>query len=76
MTKKTRKKKKESRTGYLCGVDFQHEICDDNAHSVELYGSLSALKHHKRCFNQCGIVKVTVTVEKWVHDQDFKREIK
>jgi hypothetical protein len=74
-SKVKRKKKKESKTGYLCGTDFQDEICDDNAHHVELYGSLSALKHHKKCFNSCGIVKVTVTVEKWVLKQDLSKEI-
>jgi len=50
----------------MCGVSFQHDFCDDNAHHVELYGSISALKHHKTCFKECGIVKVTVTLEKYV----------
>lgn len=70
--KKKKKKKKESKIGYACGVDFNHEICDDNAHPIEIYGSIKALKHRKTSFNQCGIVKVKVTLEKWVHDQDFK----
>lgn len=66
MPLKKRKKKKESKTGYMCGVDFQHDFCDDNAYYSELYGSISALKHNKRCFKECGIVKVTVTLEKYV----------
>lgn len=67
---------KESKTGYVCGVDFQHELVNDNAHHIELYGSVKALKHHKKCFNQCGILKVTVTAERWLVKQDFKKGLK
>lgn len=66
--KKKRKPKKESKTGYLCGVDFRWDLCDDNAYPVELYGSIKAIKHNKECIKECGIVKVTVTLEEWVEN--------
>ena len=65
------KKKKESKTAYMCGTAFAWDLCDDNAHYTELYGSISALKRNKTCFNECGIVKVTVTKEKVVKRGKF-----
>lgn len=63
------KKKKESKVGFLCGVDWQHELVNDNNHPIELFGSIKALKSKKPCWEECGIVKVTITVEKWVRTQ-------
>lgn len=69
---KKKRKKKESKIGYMCGVNYQHELDDDNAHHVELFGSLSALKKKMKCTSECGIVKVKVVLEEWVTPQNFK----
>jgi hypothetical protein len=76
MPLKRKTKKKESKIAYTCGVNFQHDLCDDNAHTIEFYGSVEALKKHCKCTHECGIVKVKVTLEKWVLKQDFSNRSK
>ena len=58
--------------GYMCGVDFQHELGE--AHDpTPIYASIKALKQYRKCWVQCGIVKVEVKIKKWIVEQDFRR---
>lgn len=68
-----RKLKKTSKIGYMCGVSYQHELDEDNAHEVELFGSIRALKKKMKCTHECGIVKVKVTLQKWERVQDLTK---
>lgn len=49
----------------MCGVSFRHDLCDDNAGQIEIFGNIKALKNKMKCTEECGIVKVKVTLEKW-----------
>lgn len=57
---------KAAKIGYLCGVDWQHDIDQD----AEVYASPKLLEDAKGCVVQgCGIVKVKMTEVKWVKPQ-------
>lgn len=60
--------KEKSKTGYMCGVDFQHHIEGDDA---TIFASVKQLKRDKKCTHQCGIVEVEVRVKKWVKPQNI-----
>jgi hypothetical protein len=64
--------KKQTRKGYLCGVDFQHEL-GEVMDSTPVYSSVEDLKRQRECWSDCGIVEVEVTLVKWVEPQDFSR---
>ena len=61
----------KTKKGYLCGIDFQHELCDDNANGVELFGSKEALKSNKSCWKECGILEVEIKPIKWIEPQEI-----
>ena len=60
-------------TVYLCGVDWQHELA---AIGGKVWPSVKSLKKDCKCWKQCGIVKLNVTLDKWVSKQDFSRLIR
>lgn len=51
---------------YTCGVDYQHEI---DAIETSVYPSIESLKHHRKCWIQCGIVRLRVELDEWVEPQ-------
>lgn len=58
--------------GYMCGTDFQHELgiaSDGN----KIYPSVENLKQHKKCWEECGIVEVKVTLNKVIVEEDFSK---
>lgn len=61
--------KKHKHYGYLCGVDWQHEL--GNTSFPELYNSVDELKKYRTCWVQCGIVKVELKLVEWSEPQDF-----
>ena len=51
-------KKPERRVlGYICGIDYQHELgeCD-----ITIYATLESLKKKTKCWKECGIVELGV----------------
>jgi hypothetical protein len=56
--------------GYMCGVDFQHELGEASDGNI-IYPSVNNLKQNKPCWKECGIVKVKITLEEWIEEQDF-----
>ncbi len=62
---------RKSRIAYICGVDFQHEL-GEVLDGTELFSSVKSLKKHRKCWVQCGILKVKVTPVKWEEPQDFR----
>jgi len=60
---------------YACGVDWQHEIGPDNCSDLEgkmpLYTSIESIEHHRKCTDQCGIVKLELTEVEWVKVQNL-----
>lgn len=63
--------KKETKTFYLCGADWQE---DTSEASVILYKSIESLKKHNPCVEQCGIVKLEIEVT-WIQKQDFSKAV-
>lgn len=59
-------------TLYLCGVDWQHEL-GEASDGTKLYPNLESIKHYRKCWKECGVVKVNVTFEdvEWVEPQDL-----
>lgn len=59
---------------YICGVDYQHEMEEGKA---DLFDSAQELMTAKRCWKQCGIVRILLDQEgnvarhKWVVAQDL-----
>ncbi len=58
--------------GYMCGVDWQHELGEAMGGNV-VYPSVDDLKKHRKCVKNCGIVEVKVQLSKWVEPQDLFR---
>lgn len=56
--------------GYMCGVDWQHELGEASGGNT-IYPSIEDLKRHRQCWKQCGIVAVTVEEQAWVEGQDI-----
>lgn len=60
---------------YACGVDWQHEIgphgAPDLSGKVPLYNSIEDLKAKRKCWIECGIVELEVTLVKWAEKQDL-----
>ena len=54
----------------MCGVDWQHELGEAMGGNV-LYPSVDDLKRCMKCWESCGIVKVSVSMEKWEEEQDL-----
>jgi hypothetical protein len=64
----------ESKSLYVCGVDWQHEIGNVKGWSGPVYGSVEECKKFSKCWEQCGIVEVQMTLVKWHEPQDlFKK---
>ena len=52
---------------YCCGVDYQHE------EQFEVFRSISELKKYKKCWEECGIVRITSDTVEWIVEQDLWR---
>lgn len=51
--------KPKSRTGFMCKIDFDHEL--GNAYGGNtIHPSVESLKEHHTCADECGIVEVEV----------------
>ena len=58
----------ETRTGYMCGVDFQHHL-ENDARPVKVYADEWTLRRMRPCVAECGIVEVEIKVVRWVQPQ-------
>lgn len=54
--------------GYMCGVDWQHEIGMAAGGNV-IYASPEDCADRRGCTEECGIVEVKVSFSKWVKEQ-------
>ena len=58
------------RVGYMCAIDFDHELGEAWGGS-KIYSSLDDLKEHHHCWEGCGIVKVKIYHNKTVVPQNL-----
>lgn len=56
--------------GYMCGVDWQHEI-GMAAGGNSVYASPEDCAKNEKCTDACGLVEVKVRFSRWVKPQDF-----
>lgn len=49
----------QSRTGFMCLTDFQHELGEASG-GISVYADEDDLKKHRNCWKGCGILKVEV----------------
>jgi hypothetical protein len=70
------KKRKKVVKVYVCGVDWQCEIPDasDLEGKVPLYYSVEECKRQSPCWEECGIVELELTLNKWIEPQDLFRK--
>lgn len=58
------------RTGFMCKVDFEHEVgVAKGAHIIA--SSVEELKKRRRCVDRCGIVEVEVKLVRVVQESNF-----
>ena len=58
--------KKVTKTIFVCGGDWRHEMGDpDIKGKLHYFNSLKSLKKDCKCWEECGIVKLKVTFESW-----------
>lgn len=64
--------KKDIRIGYMCLVDFNFELGEACGGNV-IYPSVKDLKANRTCWEECGIVKVNISLDKVIsHGNNFK----
>ena len=51
----------DKRYGYMCAIDFDHELGEVKG-STKVYASVKDLLHNHPCAMACGIVRVEVVV--------------
>ena len=56
--------------GFMCGIDFQHELGEASGGNV-VYPSLKDAETNLPCHKSCGVVKVKVELVEWVKEQDL-----
>ena len=63
--------KTETRVGYMCSVDFDHELgqaCDGN----KVFPTIDTLKEQMECVNKgCGIYEVEIKFRKTVAEENL-----
>lgn len=58
---------------YVCKTDWEWHFPDD-FDGVNLYFSEESIKKHRKCVEECGIVKVKVSLEEVVQERKPWRE--
>lgn len=58
-TQRQQERTSQSRTGYMCLTDFQHELGEASG-GISVYADEDDLKKHRNCWKGCGILKVEV----------------
>ena len=66
---------KKSKYGYMCGVDYQHELGEVPDFSL-IYSSVKDLKRQRECWKGCGIVKLKIDLVKWSEPQRLMKDDK
>jgi hypothetical protein len=59
-----------AREGYMCQIDFDHEL-GESYYPSKIYSDLESLKAIHKCWRGCGIVKVSITMTEVIVPQDL-----
>ena len=59
----------DEQTAYMCGTDFELSLYPAKKSPTHIFSTVDAIKHHKSCAHECGIVEVSVVFRKWVSPQ-------
>jgi len=66
----------ESKTVYICGTDWQHEIGNVKSLSLPVYTTVEEMKKNCKCWDECGIIEVEMKFVKWHEPQDYFKNIR
>lgn len=55
--------------GYMCSIAFDHELGEDPS-GTRVYRSLEDLKRDHKCWNECGISVVEITLVNTIEPQE------
>ena len=61
---------REIRRGFMCATDFQYHLGEDVV-PTRVYADEETLKKDRRCWVECGIVEVEVSVVRWASPSNF-----
>ncbi len=61
----------EGTIGYMCAIDFEHELGLAMGGNV-VYPSVENLKLNHSCWHECGIVEVKVIFSKEIHKGEIE----
>jgi hypothetical protein len=58
---------------YSCGIDWQCEIGEapDLEGKMPLYSTIEELKENRTCWKECGIVELSIKLNRWVEPQNL-----
>lgn len=60
------------RYGYMCSVDFYHEVGEGNAPGgVTVYQSVKEIRALRPCVNECGIVRVKIELANTIQEPKY-----
>lgn len=62
----------EAKIAYMCGTDFELSLVTEKKSPTNIFSTVEAIKHHKNCTHECGIVEVDVTLRRWVSPQNLE----
>jgi hypothetical protein len=52
----------DRKIGYMCLTDYDHEL-ESASGGCKIYPSITELKKNKKCWQDCGIIKVEVVIK-------------
>lgn len=55
---------------YMCWTDWEHHTLSD-ADGTTFYPSIRALKKHRKCWKECGIIEVGINFRQWIQPQEY-----
>lgn len=67
---RSKENKGDTFTAYMCKTDFEHDA-RDASDGARVYPSEAAVRRERGCVSECGIVEVTVALNRVVQQGDW-----
>lgn len=62
-------------TAYMCKTDFDYDA-RSSSKGTKIYPNEKALREYKSCVDECGIVKVKVSLEEIIQEENWNDLLK
>lgn len=56
--------------GYMCKIDYDEHVGSDY-YGVSIYPSEKALRENHKCVDECGMVKIRMSIEKVISETNY-----